>query len=55
MNGARFVNDTLELAGRDLEIADALKVKGLAPLAAKIDKINAWVFAEREVWLGLAT
>jgi len=46
MNGARFVHDTLELAGWDVEIADALKVKGLAPLAAKTDKIDAWVLAE---------
>ena len=41
MNGARFVHDTLELAGWEVEIADALKVKGLAPLAAKTDKIFA--------------
>jgi transposase len=46
MNGARFVHDVLELAGWDVEIADALKVKGLAPLAAKTDKIDAWVLAE---------
>jgi hypothetical protein len=26
MNGARFVHDTLELAGWDVEIADAVKV-----------------------------
>jgi hypothetical protein len=31
MNGARFVHDQLELAGWDVEIADAVKVKGLAP------------------------
>ena len=31
MNGARFVHDTLELAGWDVEIADAQKVRGLAP------------------------
>jgi transposase len=46
MNGARFVHDTLELAGWRVEIADAQKVKGLAPLAAKTDKIDAWVLAE---------
>ena len=46
MNGARFVHDTLELAGWEVEIADALKVKGLAPLAAKTDRIDAWVLAE---------
>jgi transposase len=46
MNGARFVHDQLELAGWDVEIADAQKVKGLAPLAAKTDRIDAWVLAE---------
>jgi transposase len=46
MNGARFVHDTLERLGWEVEIADALKVKGLAPLAAKTDKIDAWVLAE---------
>ena len=30
MNGARFVHDRLELAGWQVEIADAQKVKGLA-------------------------
>jgi len=33
MNGARFVHDRLEFAGWQVEIADAQKVKGLAPLA----------------------
>ena len=37
MNGARFVHDRLELAGWQVEIADAQKVKGLAPLACKTD------------------
>jgi transposase len=46
MNGARFVHDTLELLGWDVEIADGLKVKGLAPLACKTDRIDAWVLAE---------
>jgi transposase len=46
MNGARFVHDQLELAGWEVEIADALKVKGLAPLACKTDRIDAWVLAE---------
>lgn len=31
MNGARFVHDRLELAGWQVEVADAQKVKGLAP------------------------
>jgi transposase len=46
MNGARFVHDQLEQAGWDLAIADAVKVKGLAPLACKTDRIDAWVLAE---------
>jgi transposase len=46
MNGARFVHDQLELHGWDVEIADALRVKGLAPLACKTDRIDAWVLAE---------
>jgi len=46
MNGARFVHDSLELAGWRVEIADAQKVKGLAPLACKTDRIDAWVLAE---------
>jgi transposase len=35
MTGARLVHDTLEAEGWDVEIADAQKVKGLAPLALK--------------------
>jgi transposase len=46
MTGARFVHDTLERYGWEVEIADAAKVKGLAPLAAKTDKIDARVLAE---------
>ena len=46
MNGARFVHDSLELLGWQVEIADAQKVKGLAPLACKTDRIDAWVLAE---------
>ncbi len=46
MNGARFVHDQLELAGFEVEIADAQRVKGLAPLACKTDRIDAWVLAE---------
>lgn len=46
MNGARFVHDELERHGWEVEIADAEKVKGLAPLACKTDKIDAWVLAE---------
>jgi transposase len=58
MNGARFVHDQLELSGWQVAIADAQKVKGLAPLACKTDRIDAWVLAELsrrdlvpEIWL----
>ncbi len=46
MNGARFVHDRLELHGWQVELADAQKVKGLAPLACKTDRIDARVLAE---------
>jgi transposase len=46
MTGARFVHDTLEVAGWEVDIADAARVKGLAPLACKTDRIDAWVLAE---------
>ena len=46
MNGARFVHDRLEELGWQVELADAQKVKGLAPLACKTDRIDAWVLAE---------
>jgi transposase len=58
MSGARFVHDQLELAGWDVRIADAMKARGLAPLACKTDRIDCWVLAELarrnlvpEVWL----
>src|SRR3954468_5695220 len=58
MTGARFVHDELEQLGWDVLVADAAKVKGLAPLACKTDKIDARVLAvlsERdlvpEIWL----
>jgi transposase len=46
MTGARFVHDTLERCGWEVELADARKVKGIAPLACKTDKIDARVLAE---------
>jgi transposase len=46
MNGARFVHDVLERCGWEVQIADAQRVKGLAPLACKTDRIDAWVLAE---------
>lgn len=58
MTGARFVHDQLEQLGWDVRIADAQKVKGLAPLACKTDRIDARVLAvlsQRdlipEIWL----
>ncbi|HEV2060605.1 MAG TPA: IS110 family transposase, partial [Solirubrobacteraceae bacterium] len=46
MTGARFVHDTLEEHGWEVLVADAQKVKGLAPLACKTDRIDARVLAE---------
>jgi transposase len=46
MNGARFVHDTLERCGWEVQIADAQRARGLAPLACKTDRIDAWVLAE---------
>ena len=46
MTGARFVHDTLEEAGWVVEVADAVRVKALAPLTAKTDRIDARVLAE---------
>jgi transposase len=45
MTGARLVHDTLEQQGWSVEIADAQKVKGLAPLACKTDRIDSIVLA----------
>src|ERR671911_384034 len=45
MTGARLVHDTLEQEGWNVEIADAHKVKGLAPLACKTDKVDSMVLA----------
>jgi transposase len=46
MNGARFVHDELVAHGWEVLVADAQRVKGLAPLACKTDKIDARVLAE---------
>src|SRR5664280_419967 len=58
MTGARFIHDRLEFLGWEVLIADAQRVRGLAPLAAKTDKIDARVLAELtrralvpEIWL----
>ena len=45
MNGARFVHDELVAHGWEVLVADAQRVKGLAPLACKTDKIDARVLA----------
>ena len=46
MTGARFVHDVLESHGWVVEVADAARVKALAPLTAKTDRIDARVLAE---------
>jgi transposase len=58
MTGARFVHDTLEQLGWDVLIADAHKVKGLAPLTCKTDRVDCRVLAVlsardlvHEIWL----
>jgi hypothetical protein len=40
LNRARFVRDTLEEHGWEVLVADAQKVKGLAPPACKTDRIT---------------
>jgi transposase len=45
MNGARFVHDTLEELGWEVLTAHAQRVRGLAPLACKTDRIDAGVLA----------
>jgi transposase len=45
MTGARFVHDRLEEAGWTVEIADAARVKALASVAAKTDRIDARLLA----------
>jgi transposase len=46
MNGGRFVHDELTAHGWEVLVAVAQKVKGLAPVACKTDKIDARVLAE---------
>jgi transposase len=52
MNGARFVHDTLEELGWEVLVADAKKVKGLAPLACKTDKstLKSWPCCRSAIW-----
>jgi len=46
MSGAVWVRDRLQDAGWRVEVADARKVKAVAPLACKTDKVDARVLAE---------
>ena len=46
MSGAVWVRDQLALAGWEVKIAHARKVRDVAPLACKTDKVDARVLAE---------
>jgi transposase len=46
MSGAAWVRDQLTACGWTIEIADARKVKAIAPLACKTDRVDARVLAE---------
>jgi transposase len=46
MSGAVWVRDQLALAGWEITLADARKVKAIAPLACKTDKVDARVLAD---------
>jgi transposase len=46
MSGAAWVRDRLAECGWTIEIADARKVKAVAPLACKTDRVDARVLAE---------
>ena len=46
MSGAIWVRDTLTAAGWQVQIAHARKVRDVAPLACKTDKVDARVLAE---------
>src|SRR2546428_12273759 len=46
MSGALWVRDQLVDCGWQVEVADARKVKTVAPLAAKSDKVDARLLAE---------
>ena len=41
MSGAVWVRDQLELAGWSVQVAHARKVRDIAPLACKTDKVDA--------------
>src|SRR5215218_721526 len=46
MSGAAWVREQLARCGWEIEIADARKVKAIAPLACKTDKVDARVLAD---------
>jgi transposase len=46
MSGAIWVRDSLQACGWQIEIADARKVKAIAPLACKTDRVDARVLAD---------
>jgi hypothetical protein len=46
MSGAVWVRDRLAECGWQIQIADARKVKAIAPLACKTDRVDARVLAE---------
>jgi transposase len=46
MSGAVWVRDRLQACGWEVQVADARKVKAVAPLACKTDKVDARVLAE---------
>jgi transposase len=46
MSGAVWVRDQLALAGWEVQVAHARKVRDVAPLACKTDKVDARVLAE---------
>src|SRR2546430_901411 len=46
MSGALWVRDGLVACGWQVQVADARKVKTVAPLAAKTDKVDARLLAE---------
>ena len=46
MSGAPWVRDSLATCGWTIQIADARKVKAIAPLACKTDRVDARVLAD---------
>jgi hypothetical protein len=46
MSGAPWVRDSHAVCGWEIEIADARKVKAIAPLACKTDRVDARVLAD---------